>query len=1024
MRKRSLLFCVLSVLLFQYGSSSESLPDKDVPEFTVVASDNFGAEILIELGEPAIEGVDEGGETFHKVRLFGAGWAIEAGRPELPVVARFVCVPPGVSVDVETGHAEYTTLNDVRVLPCQELEHSRKGKREITRDHVLYARDSFFPESIVEVETPLTIRGLRVVPLIVHPVQYNPLRGKLKVYRSLTVRLTYRGAGVPFTGGRRSSGESEAFEKFYRSSVLNYDADSSQEVERGGYLIVTPDIYYEELQPLVAWKRQKGYHTDVVRLSQIGYNPDNNQIRNYIENYYSNASVSPEYVVLVGDVEELPTFFYYDEMEAGWNPNWPWDAADHPYSMLEGDDYMPEVFLGRLSVSSTSELRTVVNKIVSYERDPYLGQTDWYSSALMVCNYGGTATARTTKLWVRDKLMDNGYARVDTTFRMDMECDVGFIRNVINSGVSFVNYRGFVGWGGWTSPPGDFSNIYSLQNGFMLPVVTDMTCSEAAFFGDCAAEAWLRAGTVMNPRGGIAAIGPSAGNTKVYFNNVLDGAFYAGILDDSLTTIGQAFARAKMELYMQYPLNRGPGHAWNSVECYFYMYTLIGDPSLAMWTDIPRLFTVEHPAVIEVGSNIFKVRVRNSGHRPVEGAYVCLTGGGEILSGDFTGSGGEVRLPVSPEAGISMTVTVTGQNYRPYQAVVVAEEAALSLALSDYGVDDDTSGESKGDGDGRVNPGERVEVSLMMENVGTGETAYAVSCVVASEDPYVTVQQPVVEFGDMEPGESVWGQAACVLSVASDCPDGHEAALSLRITEGSGNTWDNMLSLAVVAPDFVQSDVQIEDSDQMSPNGLLDPGETVQLVMTLRNEGDKNGENIRGILSTSDPDIDLIDHAADFGSISIGSHGWNGDDPFIVSANLRTYSGHQAQFTLYLESDSGMRDTQTFSLSVGVPSPSDPTGPDSYGYMAYDNGDWRYYDRPTYAWFEIDPEYGGSGTVLSFVDEPLPEQGDWADYYRGDTEVLDLPFTFRYYGGTYDEISVCSNGWLSMGATWMTDFRN
>ncbi|UCE18508.1 MAG: dockerin type I repeat-containing protein, partial [Gemmatimonadota bacterium] len=225
-------------------------------------------------------------------------------------------------------------------------------------------------------------------------------------------------------------------------------------------------------------------------------------------------------------------------------------------------------------------------------------------------------------------------------------------------------------------------------------------------------------------------------------------------------------------------------------------------------------------------------------------------------------------------------------------------------------------------------------------------------------------------------------------------------------------------------PDFVQSDVQIEDSDQMSPNGLLDPGETVQLVMTLRNEGDKDGENIRGILSTSDPDIDLIDHAADFGSISIGSHGSNGDDPFIVSANLRTYSGHQAQFTLYLESDSGMRDTQTFSLPVGVPSPSDPTGPDSYGYMAYDNGDWRYYDRPAYAWFEIDPEYGGSGTVLSFVDEPLPEQGDWADYYQGDTEVLDLPFTFRYYGGTYDEISVCSNGWLSMGATWMTDFRN
>jgi hypothetical protein len=204
----------------------------------------------------------------------------------------------------------------------------------------------------------------------------------LKIFKSLTITLRPRRTTTAYTD-RHSAVPSEAFDKLSRSSELNSSASGlAGEKTRGGYLFVTPDQYVDELQPLVEWKRQKGHPTEVARLSQIGPAPDNNRIRQFIIDFYHQAQDPPEFVVLVGDVNELPTFFYEDEMEEGRG----WDAADHPYSMLEGEDYFPDVFLGRLSVTTANQLRTVVHKIISYERDPFLGQTDWYKSALMVCN--------------------------------------------------------------------------------------------------------------------------------------------------------------------------------------------------------------------------------------------------------------------------------------------------------------------------------------------------------------------------------------------------------------------------------------------------------------------------------------------------------------------------------------------------------------------------------------------------------------------------------------------------------------
>ena len=91
-------------------------------------------------------------------------------------------------------------------------------------------------------------------------------------------------------------------------------------------------------------------------------------------------------------------------------------------------------------------------------------------------------------------------------------------------------------------------------------------------------------------------------------------------------------------------------------------------------------------------------------------------------------------------------------------------------------------------------------------------------------------------------------------------------------------------------------------------------------------------------------------------------------------------------------------------------------GPDEHGYYIYDSGDTDYLIAPSYDWIEIDARYDGNGTYLN----SLSDNGDNGD----DVQTVSLPFNFRFYGQEYESLSICSNGWISFGATDLSSFRN
>ncbi|MBN1949279.1 MAG: hypothetical protein JW784_06010, partial [Candidatus Cloacimonetes bacterium] len=214
-------------------------------------------------------------------------------------------------------------------------------------------------------------------------------------------------------------------------------------------LIITPASAVSLLDSFVEWKNALGITTAIATLDQTGNT--STSIKNYIQAIYDDQSATPpDYLLLIGDVNgayALPSFYYSVEN----------NVSDHPYTMLAGDDYLPEMIVGRLTVDTQFELMTVINKILFYEKNPYLEDSSWLTRALLVAgNYASTPPIPTTPTavsqWLHEKMTDFGYTQVDEVFYPPTYPGTSAIINSINNGVGFVSYRGWGDANGWHYP--------------------------------------------------------------------------------------------------------------------------------------------------------------------------------------------------------------------------------------------------------------------------------------------------------------------------------------------------------------------------------------------------------------------------------------------------------------------------------------------------------------------------------------------------------------------------------------------
>lgn len=186
------------------------------------------------------------------------------------------------------------------------------------------------------------------------------------------------------------------------------------------------------------------------------------------------------------------------------------------------------------------------------------------------------------------------------------------------------------------------------------------------------------------------------------------------------------------------------------------------------------------------------------------------------------------------------------------------------------------------------------------------------------------------------------------------------------------------------------------------------------MTVTLQNVGTVAISAVTGTLISNDTAITIDDADGYFTNILPGAYGSNTVNTFEITANAQIIPGTQFVLDLQLTDDLGYNDTVPLQIEVGEVSITDPLGPDAYGYYCYDDGDVSYIKAPTYNWAEIAPSQGGAGQVLSMNDT-----GD-----QGVIQHVDLPFNLQFYGENYDEMTICSNGWMSPGDTDNRSYMN
>ena len=939
------------------------------------------------------------GQTFKKPVIPFGGLTSDEGDPTLPTITTFYQVAPNKSYAINVNVISSEWINNVDILPHQTWERSSDETNDLFKRNIeLYTSDTKYPENQGEVSNTFVFRDIPVVKASITPFKYYPLSRRLEIITSADIELIEVDEIEPVQTPDRIS---RVFEPLYEALVVNYNRSTNDDdYQRPSILYILPSNssnLMASLEILFDWRHRSGYVVNYVSTSTTGNS--SSSIKNYISNAYSTWDDPPEYIALVGDANgsySIPTYF---ESLSSYN-----GEGDHPYSQLVGNDILPEVIIGRLSFSSTTELATIINKTVQYESNPYLSQ-NWFHSASLVgdASTSGVSCVITSEN-IKELMEYHGYDDVRTIynspFPSQMVAD-------LNAGLTFFNYRGYYGVSGFNS-----GNVNSLSNGFKLPIATVITCGTGSFAsGTALSETFVRAGTPTQPKGAVASIGTATIGTHTMFNNAVDMGFYYGVFVDKMETAGAALARGKLNLYLNYPDNPND---W--VTIFTHWNNLIGDPALQMWTDTPQSFTVNHENMISSGTNYYDIEVTNYFNEPVEDAFVTILKGNDIIfESGFTDINGRVTLPVGSTLPGGVNLTVIKRNFIPYQGQFQISEQSVNVNSVEgaFTIDDDMNDASMGNANGMIDGGETIELNIPIYNYGTDD-AEGVYCKLIGGDGFINYSIDSLYIGTLMSGMTGNEEQSFVFEVESGILENENFPLRLFIKDINGSSWLSQIQLSILGTRLLADKVYVYD-DPVFGNDHLDPGETAEISIEISNIGSIMANNVSGRLYSNYPGLEIIDDQGFWPLIVQNNFSINTTDKFEVVAAEDIIPGTIIELFIDLESPDGAAQSANIPLQIGVKEVDDPLGPDSYGYYAYDSGDILYSNAPYFNWIEIDPLYNGPGTQLS-----LSDYGDNQD----DVTTVNLPFTFKFYGIDYDQISVSSNGWVSMGSTSIKSFRN
>ncbi len=907
----------------------------------ITNSTSNSLKITFSLNEFSLEDVEINKSLMQTIALPGNILPNNEGAPDVPGSGFYLAIPQGSVPKLKILNMRQETLKDIELAPAPRIpKDTEKGPLQYKKDQQIYNRNTYYPANPVILSDPTSIRGVDATVLGITPFQYNPVTKELIILRDLEIEISFKGGNGQFGDSRLRS---RWFDPILRSVLLNYQnlpeidyeqmALSSDRDDGCEYLIISPDdpAFLSWADSLRRFRNMQGILTNVVTTTEVGGNTAS-AVESYIDNAFNTWTIPPVAVLIMADYGTAS-----DQIMAPiWNS---YCASDHIYGDVNGNG-MADIIMARMTAQNDGHLNNMIGKTLTHERTPPT-DPDFYDHPItalgwqterwfQICSesIGGYFKHVQGKNPVRINEIYDGNPSVDpwsTATNTNMILNVfgpnglGYIpatpaelgnwsggnatmiNNAINDGAFILQHRDHGGNTGWGEPDYGNSDIDNLTNEeYCFVFSVNCLTGKYNWYSECFTEKFHR-----SEYGALGLIAASEVSYS-FVNDTYVWGLYDHLWPDflpSYTTepnhrgLYPAFGNVAGKYYLKqsnWPYNE------NSKEITYNLFHHHGDAFVTLYSEVPQNLTVMHNNVILGGTGSFTVSADS-------GALIGLSVDGELLaSADATGE--PVTIPIEPQIpGTIMDLVITKTNYLRYHAEVEVISPDIPYVIFEsYEIND-----ANGNNNGVLDYIDSVLLTVGMQNVGNTD-ANNVSVKLLSQDTNINITDSTEFYGDVLAHETVNIEDAFSFDVSTHLPEGHLVHFTLESTDGD-SIWLSHFLIKGHAPILALEDIEVVDPAG-NGNNHLDPGETAEFQITVKNTGGAEAFNVTGELQNDDSYITLNNNNVDYGLVNPGE---SKSATFMVSADESTPGGFSAKFDFMAEADYNITMMDSFNITVG-----------------------------------------------------------------------------------------------------------
>lgn len=577
-------------------------------QYKITLLEERGSEITLnfKLLQYEVTDVQINGEVCNFIKIPESVYPEEKGLPSVPRMSESVIIPNNAEMGLEIVDIQYNELNVKKIVPSRGTIYRHQNPADIPYTFGnLYQENSWYPQTAVFLGKPYILRDIRGIGVYFQPVSYNAALGKIKIAQSITVKIKSIGIGKINVLNSQIESIAPAFDKIYNNHFINYATNRTRYPAVGDgdkMIILCPTTFAATMTTFVDWKNKKGIKTTLYKYPDETGGSGTANVKTFIKNKYTSDKMT--YVLLVGDHANIPAEIVTMGTEQA--------PSDPIYVLMAGDDRYADAFIGRFSATSTTDLQTIVNKVLKYEQEPDPAGA-WYQKACGVASDQGSPTDKEWMEGFRTTLMQYNYATVDQIY--DPNSKIQDVFTALDNGRSWVNYMGHGNYNIWGSPNAEATSnkffgippypVTNLNNGTMLPIIIAVTCYNGQFDKyNCMAEVFLKTAN----KGAILFHGAS--NSQAW-NPPQDAQkeMVKLLCENKYISAGAIIFNGMMQMV----------EAWTDNDNTYEGWIVFGDPSLMPFTKKPEVLTVTSPASIQAGTQ----KVSISFGKAIDGR-VCL----------------------------------------------------------------------------------------------------------------------------------------------------------------------------------------------------------------------------------------------------------------------------------------------------------------------------------------------------------------------------------------------------------------